>query len=593
MRTAVLLLSSLMLMVALCATSVSAVCGDGVVEPGEQCDDMNAVETDGCLSNCTLDTTLCTPVLLSFFDHFDAVSYTNSDGNADWATTSTWVEGPGMNGPGAGVVMVIAPASSLTFFEAGAPPVAGASAMRLVPFASTFGLTAAEYDRATVVFDIKSASTIAYFLTVCDAACTTIYYRQCFFDGGSPVMCPAPVGVELPPAPAAPGPVAVPLFPLPPGDLTVKVEIAPEIPALSHMIGVTMLEVDSVLVEYTSTLSGPLCCITNLDCELLTNNTCNVGKCVNNVCEYVVLSTGGSYIDNFSGGASYSKSDGTIDWSPFPWVEAGDDGSPSSGDATVTGGQWVVQPPHSSDIELTRKVPTSNTTVDGAMLFVQGMVDSAGDGQFELLISQDGVTFTNLVCQHSLVFGPQCFGSTAATIIADIPINLAINITDYIGPHMTVKLRSRGPCNLFFPCVEITMVEVMLNVTQCTDGDPCTMGDMCVSGSCVGMPLLCDDNNGCTLNDQCVNGSCVFQPPIAAPCDVCGVHLNETTASPIVVTTTLDVIDPLDGLISMREAVSIANGRGGNQEIVAPAGTYPITLVGDDDQNCVGDFDLL
>src|SRR2546427_5851837 len=35
-------------------TMSGAICGNGVVEAGEQCDDGNGVNTDGCKNNCTL-----------------------------------------------------------------------------------------------------------------------------------------------------------------------------------------------------------------------------------------------------------------------------------------------------------------------------------------------------------------------------------------------------------------------------------------------------------------------------------------------------------------------------------------------------------
>jgi cysteine-rich repeat protein len=32
-----------------------AVCSDGIVGPGEECDDGNTVDADGCSSNCIID----------------------------------------------------------------------------------------------------------------------------------------------------------------------------------------------------------------------------------------------------------------------------------------------------------------------------------------------------------------------------------------------------------------------------------------------------------------------------------------------------------------------------------------------------------
>jgi cysteine-rich repeat protein len=37
----------------------SATCGDGVVDAGEDCDDGNTTNRDGCESNCTVTTMAC------------------------------------------------------------------------------------------------------------------------------------------------------------------------------------------------------------------------------------------------------------------------------------------------------------------------------------------------------------------------------------------------------------------------------------------------------------------------------------------------------------------------------------------------------
>src|SRR5262249_34206769 len=46
------------------------------------------------------------------------------------------------------------------------------------------------------------------------------------------------------------------------------------------------------------------------------------------------------------------------------------------------------------------------------------------------------------------------------------------------------------------------------------------------------------------------------------------------------VTTALDVVDPSDGLLSLREAVLQANTANGANTIVVPAGTYVLTRAG-------------
>src|SRR5690349_25058312 len=58
------------------------------------------------------------------------------------------------------------------------------------------------------------------------------------------------------------------------------------------------------------------------------------------------------------------------------------------------------------------------------------------------------------------------------------------------------------------------------------------------------------------------------------------------------VTTTLDVPDPNDGKLSLREAVSAANANPGADTIVVPAGEYRLTYPGFDDTNAGGDLDV-
>ncbi|MBI1916589.1 MAG: hypothetical protein HYS12_17915 [Planctomycetes bacterium] len=59
------------------------------------------------------------------------------------------------------------------------------------------------------------------------------------------------------------------------------------------------------------------------------------------------------------------------------------------------------------------------------------------------------------------------------------------------------------------------------------------------------------------------------------------------------VTTTLDVLDPNDGVLSLREAVIQANASPGANTIVVPAGTYTLAMAGtDDDAALTGDLDL-
>lgn len=61
-----------------------------------------------------------------------------------------------------------------------------------------------------------------------------------------------------------------------------------------------------------------------------------------------------------------------------------------------------------------------------------------------------------------------------------------------------------------------------------------------------------------------------------------------------VVTTTQDVLDPGDGLISLREAVIAANASPADDEIQLPAGTYLLTIQGNNEQAAqTGNLNLL
>src|SRR5215470_2541166 len=58
------------------------------------------------------------------------------------------------------------------------------------------------------------------------------------------------------------------------------------------------------------------------------------------------------------------------------------------------------------------------------------------------------------------------------------------------------------------------------------------------------------------------------------------------------VTTLADLVNPNDHLVSLREAISMANARPGADTIVLQAGVYRIGLAGSDDTNAAGDFDV-
>jgi hypothetical protein len=73
-----------------------------------------------------------------------------------------------------------------------------------------------------------------------------------------------------------------------------------------------------------------------------------------------------------------------------------------------------------------------------------------------------------------------------------------------------------------------------------------------------------------------------------------GVECLEGRLAPatFTVTTPLDVVNPADGKLSLREAVSLANARPGPDTIAVPAGVYRLSLTGADDTNAAGDLDV-
>src|SRR5262245_1014156 len=63
--------------------------------------------------------------------------------------------------------------------------------------------------------------------------------------------------------------------------------------------------------------------------------------------------------------------------------------------------------------------------------------------------------------------------------------------------------------------------------------------------------------------------------------------------STFTVTTTLDVVDPSDGRLSLREAIGRANDHPGADTVVLPAGVFRVALAGaGEDGNLTGDFDV-
>lgn len=71
------------------------------------------------------------------------------------------------------------------------------------------------------------------------------------------------------------------------------------------------------------------------------------------------------------------------------------------------------------------------------------------------------------------------------------------------------------------------------------------------------------------------------------------VGIGPAQAASFTVTKTADTNDGMcDSDCSLREAIRAANAAAGDDVITLPAGTYPVTLVGDEDDAVLGDFDI-
>jgi predicted outer membrane repeat protein len=69
--------------------------------------------------------------------------------------------------------------------------------------------------------------------------------------------------------------------------------------------------------------------------------------------------------------------------------------------------------------------------------------------------------------------------------------------------------------------------------------------------------------------------------------------LEDRLTPSVTITTTADVVNAGDGVLSLREAISQVNaGTVADNTVMVPAGIYKITLAGVEDANAAGDFDI-
>jgi hypothetical protein len=92
----------------------------------------------------------------------------------------------------------------------------------------------------------------------------------------------------------------------------------------------------------------------------------------------------------------------------------------------------------------------------------------------------------------------------------------------------------------------------------------------------------------------CATVPAAHQVTVSAGQVVEDVNFGNRVPNEIVVTTLEDTVDSGDGLISLREAILLANSTTEDVTIVLPTGTYTLTLAGlGNDDAALGDLDVL
>ena len=102
--------------------------------------------------------------------------------------------------------------------------------------------------------------------------------------------------------------------------------------------------------------------------------------------------------------------------------------------------------------------------------------------------------------------------------------------------------------------------------------------------------ILPEDNESFTLEITPTGGA--MAPVNAGIAD--GVGVGTIIEDGIVVNTLLDIVNPTDAFVSLREAITMANNNPGLDNIILLPGEYDIAIPGaNDDGNISGDFDIL
>ncbi len=131
--------------------------------------------------------------------------------------------------------------------------------------------------------------------------------------------------------------------------------------------------------------------------------------------------------------------------------------------------------------------------------------------------------------------------------------NAAANGTGGIARHLM------SPMEDLSDALQQLMFELCQVDDRCDDGRPCTAGDRCLDGMCAGTPIdgcrpcthpiECDDENACTT-DSCIDSVCLSSSNHDEATQCCNPDDGSQTAIDDGISCTLDVCDPLTGLVS-------------------------------------------
>ncbi len=167
------------------------------------------------------------------------------------------------------------------------------------------------------------------------------------------------------------------------------------------------------------------------------------------------LTTTGTLGDAFDA-TTYANSDGSLDWTAYPWSETADDGSATSGKLRIGGGLLSLEGVNGAEKRLTRQAPMADAVAATVSFdwFVIGNLESYQDFiVFEVAHDAGGPWQALLTLQGEVSLAD---GGDAGSAVADIPASL-------LGPETRLRFRVIG----FEPASEVFSVDnLSVDVTR-------------------------------------------------------------------------------------------------------------------------------